>query len=109
MITDIFLLEKMESLKDPKGNFYWTIYDNAMYFPALEMSCGRNIYVPEMKYWYTANTGFNDWRTTRQTEYMMVKNHIAKNQKHYHCINNVFQMIKDILGSRPPAPKSPFN
>jgi hypothetical protein len=45
-MTDLILLENVQSLKDSRGNFYWTIYDNAMYFPALEMSCGRNSYVP---------------------------------------------------------------
>ena len=40
-LTDIFLLTPARSLKDAKGAFYWTIGDNAMVFPALEMSCGR--------------------------------------------------------------------
>lgn len=45
-LTDLFLLTPAKSLKDAKGAFYWTIGDNAMVFPALEMSCGRNRYIP---------------------------------------------------------------
>lgn len=45
-ITDILLLTPARSLKDEKGAFYWTIGDNAMVFPALEMSCGRVEYIP---------------------------------------------------------------
>ena len=97
MMTDLFLLIRVQSFKDARGNFYWTIYDNAMYFPALEMSCGRVEYITELKYWYTANTGINDWRTPRQFEYMTVKNHIANSQRHYHCINHVFKQMSIAL------------
>lgn len=69
MMTDIFLFERVESFKDAYGRFYWTICDNAMYFPALEMSCGRVRYLPELTYWYTADTGINDWRTPKKFEY----------------------------------------
>ena len=41
------------SLKDEKGKFYWTLYDNAMFYPAMEMSCQRVKYVRELEYWYT--------------------------------------------------------
>lgn len=96
-MTDLFFFEKAESLKDENGKFYWTLYDNAIYYPALEMSCGRVTYVPELKYWYTANTGINDWRTPRKDEYKGVAKHISKKQKRYHCINNVFEVIIAVL------------
>jgi hypothetical protein len=69
MISDIFLLMNSTSLKDDKGKFYWTLYDNAIYYPGMEMACAKVEYVPELKYWYTANTGLNDWRTPKKKEY----------------------------------------
>lgn len=60
MLSDLFLLERQSSLQDEEGAFYWSICDNAMYLPALEMSCGRVKYLPELVYWYNANTGLND-------------------------------------------------
>ena len=57
MMTDIFLLTNITSYKDKNGEIYWTICDNAYFFPAMEMACGKVSYLPELKYWYTASTG----------------------------------------------------
>lgn len=76
MMTDIFLLMNSTSLKDEKGKFYWTLYDNAMFYPAMEMSCQRVKYVRELEYWYTSNTGLNDWRTPDKKGYKEVVVHI---------------------------------
>lgn len=46
MMTDLFMFQRVESLEDDQGKFYWTLYDNAIYYPALEMSCGRVTYIP---------------------------------------------------------------
>ncbi len=46
MMTDMFLFTQAESFKDAQGKFYWMIPDDAQYFPAMEMSCGRIHYVP---------------------------------------------------------------
>lgn len=72
MMTDIFLLTNMTSFKDKNGKLYWTIYDNAIFFPAMEMACGKVSYVPELKYWYTAYTGLNDWMTDKKKAYKEV-------------------------------------
>ena len=90
MMTDIFLLMNSTSLKDNNGKFYWTMYDNAIYYPGMEMSCEKVVYVPELKYWYTSNTGLNDWRTPKREEYKGVAAHI-RSQKSYECINKVFR------------------
>lgn len=45
-MTDMFLLTKDESYKDWDGKFYWTVPDNAVYYAAMEMSCGRVQYIP---------------------------------------------------------------
>ena len=46
MMSDTFLLMKPQSLQDEEGKFYWAIADNAMYFPAMEMSCKKIRYLP---------------------------------------------------------------
>ena len=97
MMTDIFLLINRTSLYDNTNNFYWTLYDNAIYYPGMEMSCEKVEYVPELKYWYTANTGLNDWRTNRQKEYREVAAHIRETQWPYQCINQVFKDIYEIV------------
>lgn len=91
MMSDIFLFESEKSLQDWRGRFYSVIGDNAQYFPAMEMSCGRLNYLTELRYWYTANTGINEWRNPN-SDYGPIHRHIA-NQKHYTCINDVFQAI----------------
>lgn len=55
MMSDLFLFTNVDSFKDWNGKFYWAIPDDAQYFPALEMSCGRVHYVSELKYWYRGN------------------------------------------------------
>ena len=98
-MTDVFLLINIESLKGDDGNFYWTISDNALFFSAMEMSCGRVEYIPELEYWYNANTGINDWRTTDQTNYGRAKRHINFVQKHYQCIHKTIRQIEAALNS----------
>ena len=82
-MTDIFLLINITSFKDKNGDIYWTICDNAYFYPAMELACGKVSYLPELKYWYTANTGFNDVLTDRQEEYREVFEHIRDSQKPY--------------------------
>lgn len=47
--------------------------------------------IPELEYWYTANNGNNEWRSPL-SERDKVYWHIKRDQKHYHCINNVFEI-----------------
>lgn len=61
------------------------------------MSCGKVEYLPDLKYWYSANTGMNDWLSSRKKEYGEVVKHIGLKQKHYHCIENTFQVIEALL------------
>lgn len=99
-MTDIFLLMNSTSLKDDKGKFYWTLYDNAMFYPAMEMSCQRVKYVRELEYWYTSNTGLNDWRTPDKKGYKEVVVHIRQVQQPYECISKVFkEMYEAVEGS----------
>jgi hypothetical protein len=62
MMSDAFLLMNITSLLDKDGVFYKFVYDNAIYYPAMEMSCRRVMYLPDINYLYNSNTGLNDWR-----------------------------------------------
>ncbi len=59
-MTDTILLMRPESFKDWRGEFYWTIGDNAVYYPAMEMSCKKVKYINEIFYLYNYNTGLSD-------------------------------------------------
>lgn len=63
MLSDLFLLARSSSFKNEDGKFYPAIGDNAEYYSAMEMSCGRVKYVPEMFIWYNTNTGNNQYST----------------------------------------------
>ena len=56
MMSDTVLLMKPESFQDESGKFYEAIGDNAVYYPAMEMSCKRVKYLPEIFYLYYYNT-----------------------------------------------------
>jgi hypothetical protein len=57
------------------------------------MSCGRVDYVPELEYWYNANTGINDWMGGTTKSYVDSLNHINVIQKHYQCIHKTIAQI----------------
>lgn len=96
-MTDIFLLAKQESFRDWDGKFYWTVPDNAVYYAAMEMSCGRVQYIPEMTMWYNVETGYSEISTSRQAERNKINDHIINSQKRYHCVNNYFEVIRSVL------------
>jgi hypothetical protein len=39
--TEIYLQIDPKDFKDKNGNFYTIAYDMAMFFPLMELSCGR--------------------------------------------------------------------
>jgi len=41
--------------------FYKTLYDRVIFYPILEMSCGKQIKIPEVTYFYNFATGSNDY------------------------------------------------
>ena len=57
------------------------------------MSCGRVDYIPELEYWYNANTGINDWYNPDQQAYGKAKIGINTRQKHYQCIHKTITQI----------------
>jgi len=55
----------MANLKLKNGNFFGLLYDNALFYPAFEMSCRNFLYLPDIFYWYNINTGSNDWKMAK--------------------------------------------
>jgi hypothetical protein len=64
------------------GEFYSTASDMALYFPLLELSCGRNYKIEGFHYLYNVNTGLNDYlHRDRQIEL----DHQIRRKKPYDC------------------------
>jgi hypothetical protein len=51
--------------KDNKGKFFTSAYDIAIYFPLMELACGRSHKIEGMHYLYNYNTGINDYIVDR--------------------------------------------
>lgn len=66
MLSDIFFLIRKESLSSKNGEIFWSVYDNAIFYSAMELSCAKIQYIPYMFYWYNTNTGFNSYNTPIQ-------------------------------------------
>ena len=62
IMSDLFLLESVETLTQADGVFLQTVYDNAMFWSGLEMSCKKVAYMPNVFYFYEWSTGNNDDR-----------------------------------------------
>jgi glycosyltransferase involved in cell wall biosynthesis len=59
--TELFLKIKKEDFQDKDGNFWTSAYDMVMYFPLMELSCGRVNKIDGFHYLYNINTGLNDY------------------------------------------------
>lgn len=58
--TKLFTLIEEKDLKSDNGNWFRAANDVAMFFPMMEMSHKRVMYVPELCYMYNSNTGLNN-------------------------------------------------
>ena len=94
MMSDTILLMRPESFKDWRGLFYWAIGDNACYYPAMEMSCRKVLYLNEIFYIYNYNTGQTEDAASmsKRQDYNRVFQHI-NNQKPYRCLAQEFEEI----------------
>lgn len=97
MMSDLILLESMKSLQK-NGKFFEILYDNALFYPALEMSCARNMYIPEVFYYYNINTGNNDWLKAR-TQFYKDNRFGIELQKPYRCIEDELFDLENLLPS----------
>jgi hypothetical protein len=59
--NELFLKINPDDLKNEDGQFYQILYDQAIFFPCMEMSCGRVAKIEgEVHLLYNIATGFND-------------------------------------------------
>ena len=58
------------------------------------MSCGRVSYIPEIEYWYNANTGGNDWLSVKKKTYFDTLVHMNSVQKHYQCLHKTLAQME---------------
>lgn len=95
-MSDTVLLMKPESFQDWQGEFYEAIGDNAVYFPAMEMSCKRVKYLPEIFYLYHYNTGQTESQMMgyNRDKHRRINKHINA-QKKYRCIAEEFFEISE--------------
>jgi hypothetical protein len=53
-------------LKDEGGRFYDVAYDFALFFPLMELACGRVRRLDEYQYLYNIGTGLNDYDLNKE-------------------------------------------
>lgn len=63
--AELFLKIKKEDFQDNESKFYTSAYDMVMYFPLMELSCGRVNKIEGFHYLYNINTGLNDYAVDR--------------------------------------------
>ena len=97
MMSDIFLLMNSSALRGADGNIYRYIADNAVWYPSMEMSCRRMIYLPDINYWYNANTGLNDWRTSYSQASKDANYHIIRVQPGCVCASDSFRKMYEAV------------
>jgi hypothetical protein len=72
-----------KDLQDEKGVFFTIAYDMALFFPLMELSCGRvNKIEGEFHYLYNVGTGLNDYQDRGRQ--VAVDNRV-RGQKKYEC------------------------
>lgn len=58
--TKLLLKVKDNDLRDKNGNYYRAANDVAVYFPIMEMTGSRQVYIKELCYFYNSKTGLNN-------------------------------------------------
>lgn len=66
--TELFRRIDSKDFQDDKGKFYTIAYDMVMYFPLMELSCGRIAKIEGYHYLYNINTGLNDYQVDRNKQ-----------------------------------------
>lgn len=70
-------------LKDEDGGFFTIAYDMAIFFPMMEMSCGRVNKIEGYHYLYNMGTGLNDYYLDGSRQIKVDKKIRARNM--YSC------------------------
>jgi len=79
--TELFLkIDPKESLQDEEGKFFTMAYDMVMFFPLMELSCGRVHKIGGIHCLYNYNTGLNDDAVDRKKQ-KFIDNYVRKKPK----------------------------
>ena len=63
--TELFRQVPAKDFQDDQGKFFTIAYDMAIYFPVMELACGRVSKISGFHYLYNVNTGLNDYQVDR--------------------------------------------
>lgn len=66
--AEIFRKVEFKDFQDDQGKFYTIAYDMVIYFPVMELSCGRIKKIEGFHYLYNINTGLNDYQVDRNKQ-----------------------------------------
>jgi hypothetical protein len=77
----------VSDLKDNKGEWFRSAYDQAICPQLLELSCGKNRYIDEFFYLYNFGLGNNDIEIDPNLNYGIM-NEIRHKRKKYECPKN---------------------
>lgn len=81
--AELFRKVNAKDFQDDQGNFFTIAYDMAIYFPVMELSCGRIAKIEGYHYLYNINTGLNDYTVDRNKQ-LAVDNKVRSSKK-YTC------------------------
>jgi phospholipid N-methyltransferase len=81
----LFLKIKEADMKDAKGEWYTSTYDEVICLPMLEMSCGRIIYIEEFFYLYNFGLGTNDLQVDQGLQ-KRIADEVKYRRQKYECI-----------------------
>jgi glycosyltransferase involved in cell wall biosynthesis len=77
---------KEEDLKDEKGEWLTSTYDEVICLPILELSCGRIVYVEEFFYLYNFGIGTNDLQVDPGLQ-KNIADYVKYKKPKYQCLN----------------------
>ncbi len=81
--TELFLKIATKDFQDTNGKFWTSAYDMVMYFPLMELSCGRVKKIEGYHYLYNINTGLNDYAVDRGKQIRI--DQTVRKQPKYNC------------------------
>lgn len=91
--TELFRKIETKDFQDDQGKFFTIAYDMVMYFPLMELSCGRIAKIAGYHYLYNINTGLNDYQVDRNKQ-TQVDNRV-RNSKKYTCNEDFNNRMKN--------------
>jgi hypothetical protein len=71
-------------LKDEKGEWFTSTYDEVICLPMLEMSCGNIEFINEYLYLYSFGTGLNDRQVDEKLQYSIAQ-YVKFKMPKYEC------------------------